>query len=228
MKDYEVDFAALSPAEKKSFLSSFGVMGFTPDAEFQEGLFALLSHTRLLNDLKGSDGEPPEIVQIAFEKLWECLETGEMVITPDLEAFQECFEHAAGAFVHGDFGMLESDEDDAFYAQYFENCDHVWEGFIDGLGHLCFDIVGRTRCAPERIAELIEWTVEPDIGHRILGLKSLTGTTSQQEAWASEARENPEFCAVIARLQEDMKAAASGAPVPELRERYQTRYLFSD
>lgn len=228
MEKYEVDFAALDAAGKREFLSTFGVMGYGPAAEFQEGLFALLAYTRLYNDFKKSKEAPPEIVPLVFDRLWSCMGTGELAISPELEDFQECLEHCVGAFVNGDLGMLDSDEDDAFYAQYFEGCGHRWEGFLDGLGHLCFDIVGRTGCAPERIGELIEWTIEPDIERRVLGLESLTGTSSQQEAWAARARETPEFCAAIARLQEDQKAAASGVSIPELRARYQALALFSE
>jgi len=227
MNTYELNFAELTTKEKEDFLRRFGCASISSD--FINDLFALMVYTRGLNTMRRTETTPPpEILQIANDLLWDAMKTGEAVITEELEHFQDCYQAAVAMVTNADDSYIDTPEKEEFYHKYFEGWDYG-DAFLWSHGNLFYNIVMRDGESPDRIGELIKFMVESWVGECFTDLgKERNCSNAEWEKRIARIHESPVFCNVIARLQQDAKAAMSGTPVEQLRERYKTLCLFSE
>lgn len=228
LKQYEENFAEMSTKEKRDFLMRFGCLSISDD--YINDLFVLMAYTRGLNTLKRVlHKKQPEILQIANGLLWDALAAGKTTVTNELAAFQECYQAAVCMIVNLDDSYIDTPEKEAFYKKYFTDWDYD-NGFLELHSHLFYDIVTENGESPDRIGELLEHPVGTYVEDAFTDLKDDKPgyTTSELDRREAIVRDTPEFCNVIARLQQDMRAAVSDAPVEQLREQYRSLCLFSE
>lgn len=224
LEHYEENFAEMSPQEKEDFLGRFSCLSL--ESDYINDLFALIVYTKALNTQRTF----PEILPIAFGLLWDAMASGETVITEELRQFQECLQAAVCMIENCDDSYMDTPEKEAFYHKYFDGWDYraYDSGFLNMFGHLFFDIVEQNGESPDRVGELVEAWVDSYIAEELGMDENAPLNGSQWEERRRRIHGSPQFCAFIARLQEDMRAAMSGKPACELRESYQTAGLFPE
>lgn len=231
---YEIDFSALSAEEKVSFMDD---LGDSMEASFQEEPFPVqllaqtLIFTRWWNSYKHmAPNEPtPEILGTAIELLWDFQE-GKCPIDI-LARFQKSFSDSALEILTGDDSELNEDpESNAFYRKHF----HRWvaRSYDVFLSNLCTVLEGVV--SQDITWDTVEDIIYADIGDTMIDFfetvyKKVSGGyyASELDQREKEAYNTPTFARVISLLQQDMRTALEGAPVHELRMRYQNEYLFS-
>lgn len=230
-KIYEIDFEALSSAEKSKFVGRLGELAEKSFADypFEVTINAqLLIFTRWWNSyrLMVPENPTPKIMDIIMEKLWDYQEG--KLDQSEFVHFANCLDAVALEIATGDTEKM--DEDESYYdfqSEYFEDWDDFYDGFVIELSYLCHEI---------REHEVIWYGVEEllygdiaDIKIPLFeGIDDVSGGTSavvrQRE---QEIYSLPRFCQVIALLQKDMRMVLEGKPIAELRKIYQNEYLFS-
>jgi len=230
-KIYEIDFAALSSAEKSKFILDFRDMAqesFATDP-FEVAINAqLLIFTRWWNSyrLMVPENPTPQILDMILEKLWDYqegkLEKSEFV------HFTNCLDAVTLEIATGDTEKL--DEDEAYYdfkAEYFGDWDDCYNSFLIDISYLCYEISEHE----------LDWTsIEDMLDCDIADLKiplleemeeESGGTAAVVEQQMQKIYSTPRFCQVIALLQKDMQTVLEGKTITELRKIYQNEYLFS-
>lgn len=229
-KIYEIDFAALSGAEKSEFMHRFKE---TAEREFENHPFEaaaiaqLLIFTRWWNSyrLMVPENPTPQIMDIILEKLWDYQE-GKLP-RPDFVHFSKCLDAAVLEIVTGDTEKL--DEDEAYYdfqAEYFGDWDCYYDEFIVDLTYICYGISEH-----EMNWTNVESILDGDIADIKIplfeGIENDNGTLAAMEQRNQEIYSTPRFCQVIALLQKDMRTALEDRPIGELRSLYQKEFVFS-
>ena len=234
---YEIDYPALSVEDKKNFVYKLDALARTGFAgrPFEVQLLAqTLIFTRWWNSYKHmAPKEPtPEILGIAIALLWDFLEgkcgDGEFA------RFRKSFSASAVEIMTGDDSELEEDpESDRFYEQYF----HQWKASFYNV--FLSNLAGMIEGAAEKDVYSLYWQSVQEVLYSNIGdtmidffetvYSNPTGgyRPSELDRRDGEAYSTPTFCRAVALLQQDMRAALAGTPLPELRERYQNEYLFS-
>ncbi len=231
---YEIDFSALNAEEKFKFMRD---LRDSMKASFQEVSFPvqLLTHTliftRWWNSYKHmAPKEPtPEILETVIELLWDFQE--EKCDSETLARFQKSFCDSALEILTGDDGELNEDsESRTFYQKHFHHWDAM--SYVVFLSALC-TVLG------EAVSQKITWdaveeVVYGDIGDTMIDFfetvykKDSNGYyPSELDRRQKETYDTPTFARVIALLQQDMRTALKGIPLPELRAQYRNEYLFS-
>ena len=231
---YEIDFSSLSAEEKVKFMRDFRD---SMKASFQEISFSIqllaqtLVFTRWWNSYKHMAlNEPtPEILETAIELLWDFQE--EKCDSKTLARLQKSFCDSALEILTGDDGELNEDsESETFYQKHF----HRWDArsYNVFLSSLC-TVLG------EAVSQKITWNaveegVDGDIGDTMIDFfqtiykKDSNGYyPSELVQRQKETYDTSTFARVIALIQQDMRTALKGIPLPELRAQYRNEYLFS-
>ncbi len=231
---YEIDFSALDPEEKVEFMDDLRdsmAESFADQPAPVQILAQTLIFTRWWNSYQHmAPKEPaPEILGIAIELLWDFLEgkCGEA----EFARFQKSFSDSALDILTGDDGELNEDpESDAFSRKYFT----PWHALSYNvfLSYLC--TVLEEAVSQDFTWDAVEGVIDGDIGDTMIDFfepiyRNASGGyhPSELNRREKEAYSTPTFARVIALLQQDMRAALEGAPLAELRARYQNEYLFS-
>ncbi len=226
----EIDFAALSGAEKLEFVHRFDKIVEREFAEypFETAVIAqLLIFTRWWNSyrLMVSENPTPRILDIVLEKLWDYHEG--KLSHPDFVYFSKCLDAAVLEIVTGDTEKL--DEDEAYYdfqTEYFGDWDCYYDEFIVDLTYLCCGISDH-----EMNWTNVESILDGDIADIKVplfeGIENSDGTAAAIEQRDQEIYSTPRFCQVIALLQKDIRTALENRPIGELRSLYQNEYVFS-
>lgn len=231
---YEVDFPALSVEEKKKFVYN---LDSQTEADFAAYPFEInllaqaLIFTRWWNSYKHmAPKEPtPEILETALELLWDFQEG--QCGPKSFARFQKSFTDSALEILTGDdSGLNEDSESDAFSQKYFTPWNaSSYNVFLSNLSIVIEEAVNReTTWYP--VMDLLYG----DIGDTMIEFFETVYQApnniyhpSDCDRRDGEVYSTPTFCRVIALLQQDMRAALEGTPLPELRARYRNEYLFS-
>lgn len=231
---YEIDFSALRAEEKVKFMYD---LRDSMKASFQEIPFSMqllvqtLIFTRWWNSYKHmAPNEPtPEILETAIELLWDFQE--EKCDSKTLARFQKSFCDSALEISTGDDGELNEDsESETFYQKHF----HHWDA-------MSYDVFLSNMCTvlEETVSQEITWdaverVVDGDIGDTMIVFfetiykKDSNGYySSELDRREKETYDTTTFARVIALIQQDMRIALKGIPLPELRAQYRNEYLFS-
>lgn len=231
---YEIDFSALSAEEKVKFMRDFRD---SMKASFQEIPFSIqllaqtLVFTRWWNSYKHmAPNEPtPKILETAIELLWDFQE--EKCDSKTLARFQKSFCDSALEILTGDDGELNEDsESETFYQKHF----HHWDAFSYNvfLSDLC--TVLEEAVSQEITWDAVENVVYGDIGDTMIVFFETIYKKDSNGYYSSELNQRQKetydtstFARVIALIQQDMRTALKGIPLPELRAQYRNEYLFS-
>lgn len=197
-----------------------------PEAGDANILFGIMACTRVWNTIrKTTAGELPEIFRIAMERLWESVQTGKAVITEELRDFQDCYEAAAGMALLHDGLHLDTEEKNRFFQTYFAGRTFDPD-FLAAQNQLLYDVCGG-EVTEEWLEELMETSVEGLAGRLFLGWDD-RHSPGEWENIREAVRRSPAFACAAEGFQEDRRLAASGLPVPELRELFRNRCLFPE
>ena len=197
-----------------------------PEAGDANILFGIMACTRVWNTIrKTTAGELPEIFRIAMERLWESVQTGKAVITEELRDFQDCYEAAAGMVLLHDGLHLDTEEKNRFFQTYFAGRTFDPD-FLAAQNQLLYDVCGG-EVTEEWLEELMETSVEGLAGRLFLGWDD-RHSPGEWENIREAVRRSPAFACAAEGFQEDRRLAASGLPVPELRELFRNRCLFPE
>ncbi len=228
-KIYNIDFAALSRAEKVKFIYHFKEIAEESFSECEFDVAAnaqIFIFTRWWNSYRLTIEEhyALQIFERIIQNLWDYqegkLERSEFV------HFTKCLEASVRELVTGDTEKLDEDKAYyAFYEKYFEVWDCIYDKFIIELECVCQGISNheiKWNSVKSILTSAIATNIEPVV---IKGIDDETYAKWQQR-W-EELCDTSGFGQIIALLQKDMKTAMEGRPIAELRAVYQDEYLFS-
>ena len=233
-KLYEIDFAALSGAEKSKFIldlkdlaeECFAAYPFEVTINAQ-----LLIFTRWWNSYRLLVPEipAPEILETIMEMLWDYQEG--KIEPSEFMRFADCLDAVVIEIATGDTEKLDKDE--AYYdfkAQYFWN-------WAEGEPYYNIFLIDASSLFEEIREHIIDWNcvqsiVDCDLADlKVPFLEEMDEapdcTANVLEKWSQEVYNTPTFCEVISLLQRDIQNALSGMPMAELRKQYQSEYVFS-
>lgn len=231
---YEIDFSVLNENEKVEFMYD---LYDSMEAGFQEIQFPIqllaqtLIFTRWWNSYKYmAPNEPtPQILETAIELLWDFQE--EKCDPKTFSRFQKSLSDSALEILTGDDSELNADsESEAFYQRHFQQWDAMsYEVFLSNLCTVLEEAVSQ-----EITWDAVEGVVDGDIGDTMIDFFETVYKNDSNGYYPSELDQRekeiyntPTFARVIALLQQDMRTALKGIPLPELRAQYQSEYLFS-
>jgi len=231
---YEIDFSVLNENEKVEFMYD---LYDSMEAGFQEIQFPIqllaqtLIFTRWWNSYKYmAPNEPtPQILETAIELLWDFQE--EKCDPKTFARFQKSLSDSALEILTRDDSELNADsESEAFYQRHFQQWDAMsYEVFLSNLCTVLEEAVSQ-----EITWDAVEGVVDGDIGDTMIDFFETVYKNDSNGYYPSELDQRekeiyntPTFARVIALLQQDMRTALKGIPLPELRAQYQSEYLFS-
>lgn len=228
-KLYDIDFAALSRAEKVKLIYNFQDLA---EKSFEKHPFEtavnanIFIFTRWWNSyrLTISENDALQIFERIIQNLWDYqegrLERSEFV------HFSKCLKASVRELATGDTEML--DEDKAyydFYDKYFEKWDCIYDEFIIALTNVCEGICEHKmnwRGTKSVLTGVIAANIEGPVV--IKGLDN-EAYEKWQQRW-EELCDSDRFRQIVTLFQKDMKTAVEGRPLAELRAVYQNEYVF--
>ena len=235
---YKEDFADLSPEKKLRFvydLNKNAQASFQGKPHETQLLAQTLIFTRWWNSYQHmAPQEPtPEILGQAIELLWDYLEG--KCPREALCRFQKSFDDSCVWMLTGDdSGLNEDPASNVFYQAHFAQWDsHSYDVFFSALDSVLIEAVSKTKDGFWGW-EALEEVVYGDIGDTMMDFfdpicpaRDGSYPTDSLEHRNLEAYSSPMFIRTITLLQQDMRTALDGTPIPILRERYRDEYLFS-
>ncbi len=226
-KIYNIDFAALSRAEKVKFIYHFKEIAEESFSECEFDVAAnaqIFIFTRWWNSYRLTIQEhyALQIFERIIQNLWDFqegkLERSEFV------HFTKCLEASVRELVTGDTEKLDEDKAYyAFYKKYFEVWDCIYDEFIIRLECVCQGISNHEinwDSVKSILTSAIATNIEPVV---IKGIDDET-YAKWQRRW-EELCDTSGFGQIIALLQKDMKTAMEGRQIAELRTKYQNEYV---